>query len=291
MARLFTEVRSQKLDVQCSLRDKVMLLGSCFSDSMGKRMLDAGFDVCLNPFGTLYNPASIAKAVERLGSGKPFTEEECVRMGAGAGLVCSFSHHTSFARATAQEFLENANKALAEASAFWRDCSKVVVTFGTACVWEHEKGGIVCNCLKRNESEFSHHMLGLERCSELICGIMESSPGKEFIFTVSPIRHMSQGAHTDTLSKATLHLSLQNALSDIAGTARKASYFPAWEIVCDELRDYRFYAEDLVHPSVTAENIVWERFINCAVPECDLPRIEENEKEARRRAHSPILER
>ena len=109
--KLFTEVGSEKLST-IARTDTVCVLGSCFADEMGARLSDAGFDVLRNPFGTLYNPASIAAAVARLDSAAPFTQEDCVEMGAGAGRVCSFSHHTSFARPTAEEFLANANARL-----------------------------------------------------------------------------------------------------------------------------------------------------------------------------------
>lgn len=281
--KLSTEIPVVKLGVQCTLNDRIMLLGSCFSDEMGNRMTAGGFNVCCNPFGTLYNPASIAMAIDRLDSGKPFDIGDCVEMGAGANLVCSFHHHTSFARPTSREFLDNANASLAESSAFWKSCNKVIITLGTAYVWEHESAGIVGNCLKRNASEFTHRMLGLEECTEILSELTTGHPDKEFIFTVSPIRHLSQGAHENTVSKATLHLALNKILA-----LGHCSYFPAWEILNDELRDYRFYAEDMVHPSKLASDIIWERFLGCAVPSSDLEAIALNEKQSRRQAHRPL---
>ena len=130
-----TQVSIEELPVRLEKEDKVMVLGSCFADNIGSRLPDAGFDARINPFGTLYNPASILKAVERLDSGHPFVEEDCVEMGAGAGLVCSFSHHTSFARPDKDSFLKNANEAFKDASAFWKECRKVIITLGTAYVW------------------------------------------------------------------------------------------------------------------------------------------------------------
>lgn len=283
--KLSTEIPVVGLDVQCTLKDRIVLLGSCFSDEMGSRMSAGGFNVCSNPFGTLYNPASIARTIERLDSGVPFSEADCIEMGAGAGLVCSFSHHTSFARPTAQEFLAVANSALAEAVSFWKSCNKAIITLGTAFVWEHRQAGIVCNCLKRNAAEFTHYMLGMDKCSALLEGIVRNHPDKEFIFTVSPIRHLSQGAHENTLSKATLHLAVDKAAT--AFTERTA-YFPAWEILNDELRDYRFYAEDLIHPSKTAVDIIWERFLACAVPASDLNTIADNLRQSRRQHHHPL---
>lgn len=295
--KLFTPVAIEKLDVRIGLDDKIMVLGSCFADNVGGRMKAAGFDVCVNPFGTLYNPASIYNAIAGLQSGEPFTEDDCVEMGAGAGLICSYSHHTSFARPTKAEFLENANRKLALSSAFWHSCNKVIITFGTSYVWrvncslsdnETKKYnyitdllspqkctvGVVSNCLKRPASEFTREMLTASEVKALSDSIQSAFTGKEFIFTVSPIRHLSDGAHSNTLSKATLHL----------GTAGHC-YFPAFELLNDELRDYRFYAEDLVHPSPAAVGYVWEKFLEAAVPEKWHARIRENEKAARFAAH------
>ena len=280
MIKLSTPVVVPPLQVQIGLGDKIMVLGSCFADSMGARMAAGGFDVCINPFGTLYNPVSVCNSVARLESGMPFNEADCVEMGAGAGLVCSYSHHTSFARATTSEFLENANARLCEASAFWHSCNKVIITFGTAMVWKLSgSGDVVSNCLKRPAAEFSHEMLGVMQISALVQMLTTSHPDKEFIFSVSPIRHLGDGAHVNTLSKASLQLALNKA-----GTC----YFPAYEVMLDELRDYRFYAEDLVHPSKTAEEIIWQRFLGSAVAPADLAQLSINEKAARHSAHRPL---
>jgi len=276
--KLFTEIKTEVLPVKLSLHDRIIVMGSCFADSMGERMTSCGFNVLVNPFGTLYNPASILSAMERLESGRAFEESECVPMGAGAGLFCSFHHHTSFARRTPEEFLENANSRLEEAHLFWKSCNKLVITLGTSFVWKHERDStIVSNCLKRPASEFTHTMLSPDQTAHCIEGM--KSFGKETIFTVSPIRHLSDGAHSNTLSKSTLHIALS------ACTDEHTSYFPAYEIMTDELRDYRFYADDLVHPSPTAVGFIWERFVEAAVPEEERPALKANEKASRRGHH------
>ena len=279
--KLFTRVEPGTSSVSVSFDDNIFVLGSCFADSVGGRMRNAGFDVCVNPFGTLYNPLSIAKAVKRLGSGEPFTTDECVRMGAGADLFCSFSHHTSFAKADAAEFLAGANASLKEAAQKWKTCNKVIISLGT--VWCYFKDGeVVSNCLKRPQAEFERKALSLEQTTAVLRGIVEDNPDKEFIFTVSPIRHLADGAHANQLSKATLLLAVEGVLGP------GSEYFPAFEILMDELRDYRFYAEDLAHPSHVAEDYIWENFICFAVPEQQRPRVEENLKEWRRSQHRPM---
>ena len=283
--KLVTEVSCLRPERPLILDEPVCLLGSCFADEMARKFSDAGFRVLANPFGTLYNPASIAAAVARLDDPVPFREEDCVPLGAGDGRTGSFFHHTSFARSTAAEFLEAANACLAQAAGEWERCGTVLLTLGTARVWRAlERPGrpVVANCLKRPAREFAHELLSVEDCTRLLRGIVEAHPQKRFILTVSPIRHLGAGAHVNSVSKATLHLALEGVLP-----LDNAGYFPAYEILTDELRDYRFYAEDLVHPSPTAVQIVWERFRDAYVSEDDLARILENEKAARAARHCP----
>lgn len=233
-----------------------MILGSCFADGIGRKLADSGFNVCINPFGTLFNPASIASGIRRMQSGLPFTADDCVEMGAKAGKICSFHHHTSFARVEARDFLANANERLREASSCWRECDTVIISLGTAFVWKHQPEGlIVSNCLKRPGYEFTHEMLSLQDISGILNGIVSSEPDKEFIFTVSPIRHLGDGAHVNQLSKATLLLATESVID--GGRVR---YFPAYEVLLDELRDYSWYAGDKVHPSPEAIDRIWERF-------------------------------
>ena len=274
MVKLCTPVATPKLPFGISLKDKVVLLGSCLCDDLGAKAADAGFDVMTNPFGTLYNPLSIENAIKRLDSAQPYTEEDCVQMGAGAGLVCSFEHYTKFARPTADEFLAGANAALAQAAGKWRSASTVVVSLYTACVWQHG-GRVVANCLKRPASEFSRRMLTADEVASAVDRIEKGHPDKRFLWMVCPIRQTSD-LRENTLSKAALHLGLANA-----------AYFPAYEIVHDELRDYRYYADDLVHPSATAVQILWERLMDAVDPE-DRDAIAENERQSKTLKHRPI---
>ena len=147
MMKLQTPVADVKCKTGISYSDKIMLLGSCFTDSIGELLGSYGFDVCRNPFGTLYNPLSIAASVERLVSGRSFTSEDVVQLGAGSGLFCSFSHGTLSARSTAEEFLHDANERLAGASAFFRSCNKVIITLGTAWCYRHMERNMVVSTL------------------------------------------------------------------------------------------------------------------------------------------------
>ncbi len=284
--KLQTPVEAGKSKVGISLEDNIMVLGSCFADNIGQKMVEAGFDACVNPFGTLYNPVSVCNSVARLASGVPFSEKDCVEMGAGAGLVCSFSHHTSFARPTEGEFLADANESLEKASSFWKKASKVVITLGTAWCFEHlGTGEIVANCLKRNSQEFLRKRLSVKEVSILLKNMVSRFPEKEFIFTVSPIRHFKDGAHGNQLSKGVLLLGLEETFASFPD---RTDYFPAYEIVLDELRDYRFYAPDMVHPSAQTVDYLWSRFVDWAVPPADFPTLEENRRQLIAARHRPL---
>lgn len=280
--KLQTPVADEKCRVGISYDDKIMMLGSCFSDNIGKRLSELGFDVCVNPFGTLYNPASIASAVSRLVNGEHFTEKDCVEIGAGCERVCSFSHHTSFSGTDAKEFLTKANDALDTASRFFRECNKVIITLGTSWCFRHvNTGKIVSNCLKHPAVEFQRERLEVQEIATLLKDIIETGCGKrkEYIFTVSPIRHFKDGAHGNQLSKAGLLLGIDSVIGD------RAEYFPAYEIVMDELRDYRFYAEDMCHPTSQTTEYILERFLGWALPADEKQVLEENIRRFRRSCH------
>lgn len=321
--KLTTPVEFAESSVKISCCDRIMILGSCFADNIGKKLKDRGFDVCLNPFGTLYNPASISDSIARLDSGNHFTGRDCVQLGSGSGKWGSFHHHTLMARATPEEFLENANKSLDLASAFWKGCNKVMITLGTSWCYrfvgavcdqgkcedaaktedrqEPVNGIIVANCLKRDAKEFRREFLGSSETEKIIRDIVRNHPDKEFIFTVSPIRHFKDGAHGNQLSKAHLLTGLNEAIEDIGlgflpkepktGKLRHADaqqccdYFPAYEILLDELRDYRFYAEDMIHPSEQAANYIFERFIDWALPKSEMEEFRRREKAFRQSQH------
>lgn len=284
--KLQTPVEAGRSKVGVSLNDKIVILGSCFADNMGQKMVDLGFDVCLNPFGTLYNPVSVCNSVARLTSGIPFSKDECVQMGAGAGLVCSFSHHTSFARRTEDEFLQVANASLKEASLRWKAASKVIITLGTAWIYEYTRSGeTVSNCLKIEAKEFTRRRLSVRETATLLMNMIARHLEKEFMFTVSPIRHFKDGAHGNQISKSTLLLALDEVLAKFP---ERCEYFPAYEIVLDELRDYRFYAADMIHPSDQAVDYLWSRFVRFAMPESELPALDARRRELLRAQHRPI---
>ena len=291
MLKLQTPVADALCKVGISYNDRILMLGSCFSDSIGRQMADFGFDVCVNPFGTLYNPVSILQSIEILAGNRDFCTDDCIQIGAGDERWCSFSHHTSFARESQEEFLSNANASLSAARQFFASCSKVIITLGTAwCFRNVNSGKIVSNCLKRPASEFVRERLSSSEVTEVLHRISELCQGRQIIFTVSPIRHFKDGAHGNQISKSALLLGIEDFLCgcpvDLSMSPRyPADYFPAYEIMMDELRDYRFYAEDMCHPSQQAVNYIRERFLSWALPASEHPLLEENIRAFKHASH------
>lgn len=236
----------------------VFLLGSCFSASIAERMERELFDVTCNPLGTLYNPLSILGCLEALASRKQLAESELI---ANGGLYHSFMCHTSLSRTTPQETLESINASISRGAYKLINATHIFITLGTAWVYRlRSTGSVVANCHKLPAEMFVREMLDIHQCSETldkcIKTIRRVNPDASVCFTVSPIRHLSDGAHANTLSKSTLHLAVQSLIATHSGV----HYFPAFEIICDELRDYRFYAADMAHPSEVAAEYMYERF-------------------------------
>lgn len=241
--------------------DGIVSLGSCFSEHIGSHLSHLGYAANINPFGILYNPLSIAKAIERLEDPKQFVEHDLI---AHNGLYHSVMHHGSFSRETAEETTREINERLNRAAEAYAKSRVLMLTWGTAYVF-FEKGTqqVVANCHKLPAWHFDRRMLSFEELAvpitPLLLRYLEEDQKRRIILTVSPIRHLSDGAHENTRSKAQLHL-LTEKIRALA--PERISYFPAYEILLDELRDYRFYADDMSHPSQLAIKIIRERFVD-----------------------------
>lgn len=261
-------VKIRPLEEKITRNAGIISLGSCFSTEMGKRLSDAGYRVTDNPFGVLFNPISIAGSLERLIDPRPFTEKDVIRRNTNPapkngttppdeGYV-SFYHHGSFRRESQELFLSNANHSLSEASTSLSEAEWIIVTFGTAWVFrELERGIIVSNCHKHPASEFRRERITAEEILDRYIPLVERLQGKKWIFTVSPVRHIKDGLHGNQLSKAILLLAVEELCRRYPD---RCHYFPSYEIVLDELRDYSWFGEDYSHPSEKAVDEVYERF-------------------------------
>lgn len=239
---------------------EIVMIGSCFSDNIGSRLRQAGFDVNINPFGTLYNPASIANGIDDIITCRTFTHNDLIQVN-GDNRWHSFSHHSSFSSIDADAMLENINRRLKDAHKVLSNASTLIVTFGTAWVYRHASTHkVVANCHKLPSSTFERRLMSIDEIVTLWQGVImrlrQINPLITVIFTVSPIRHLRDGVHENQLSKSTLHLSISQLMQD----DEKLIYFPAYEIMNDDLRDYRFYASDMTHPSEVAVDYIYDLF-------------------------------
>lgn len=236
-----------------SYSDNILLLGSCFADNIGTKFGEYYFPTTVNPFGILYNPASIASALHTAQSPHhltPITHHN--------GLWHSFSHHGSFSCASKEQLLNACEQSRAQLREALQQATTVIITFGTAWVYEYE-GQVIANCHKIPANLFVRRRLTVDEIVSIWQPLLASMPDKHWIFTVSPIRHIKDGLHDNQLSKAVLLQSIEQ-LSQLS--IANCSYFPSYEIMLDELRDYRFYADDMLHPSPVAVEYIWQRFVD-----------------------------
>jgi len=259
-----TAVKIPEFKKKTGYANKNMFLGSCFTENIGNRMEELKYPVDINPFGILYNPESVASSLKMLLNGTSFSQNDLVYHG---GLWHSFSHHGRFSSEIAETTLEQINQRLIASSAFLKKTDFLFITFGTAWVFRHKNTGeTVANCHKIPDHEFIRNRLKVDEIvgmfQQLIDEMRIINPEIQIVFTVSPIRHWKDGATENQRSKATLLL----AIDEICGIfPSHCSYFPAYELVMDELRDYRFYAPDMLHISEVAIDFIWEKFENALI--------------------------
>lgn len=284
--KLMTTVSANEAETKMDYGSRVMMLGSCFTVEIGKILQLYRFNVLVNPFGVLYNPCSIAKSIKRLLSCTPFSAEEVIQTNPTDSIspkkFASFSHHSSFARNNPDEFLSNANASLKEAAEYLNTADTIIITLGTAWVYSlASTGEIVSNCHKRVAKEFNRSLLTVGECSKILGDIASLLPNRNIIFTVSPIRHLKDTAHGNQISKSTLLL----AIEDTMASHSNCSYFPSYEIMMDELRDYRFYAEDMLHPSPLAVKYIFEKFKESNISSLAFKQMESNMRLTRAENH------
>jgi hypothetical protein len=262
---------------------KIFALGSCFAENISERLKRAKFSVTTNPFGVLFNPFSIANAIERFDNAKSFAVCDIRE---GREEFFSFDAHSLLNGKTHTEAFGNLNRAVAQGAKSLAEADWVILTFGTAWVYEKE-GKVVANCHKQPAAEFERRRLSVaeivERYDKLFDGVLRD---KKVILTVSPVRHIGDGLSQNSVSKATLRL----AVEELVAKYENAHYFPSYEILIDDLRDYRYYADDLAHPSKMAVDYVWERFCEAVLsPKAQeqLPKIEQIVAAAEHRPFNP----
>lgn len=265
---------------------KILLMGSCFTENIGEKLSELKFNTCINPFGIVYNPESVAHSLEFLVKRRMFTEADLFEH---QGVWNSFYHHSRFSDIQKEHCLEKINSQIEQGSQFLKNGDFLIITLGTAWVYQLKKSGrVVSNCHKVSAKEFERFRLSkcdiVEKLKSVLKKIKNQNLNLKIILTVSPVRHLKDGAVENQQSKATLLM----AVHELTQELEKVSYFPAYEIMMDDLRDYRFYAEDMVHPSPTAIQYIWEKFSKTWVNESIKPQMIEIGKLARASKHRPF---
>ena len=278
----FTKIDIPAADWQIDYNSRLAFFGSCFADNISAQFASRKFNVLANPFGTVYNPLSAAMQIKAIANGKIFGEADVFQGSEIRGPWHCWNAHGSLSGATREECIAKLNAATQEAREFLQKANVVFITLGTAFVYFLKESGIaVSNCHRQNPNLFIRKMISVDHATEALKSIVrdlqkikrdwvaspsarndEQGKNREFhiVFTVSPLRHLSDGAHENTLSKATLQLAIEKVIREIVTeSATTISYFPSYEIVMDELRDYRFYDDDMIHLSKTAEGYIFER--------------------------------
>ena len=250
--------------------DKLLLIGSCFTEQMGNKLMDHKFEVLQNPNGILFNPISIANAILSYAENKVYTRDDFFLHNE---LWNSWQHHSRFSGTDKEAVLKNINKSQASATKALANYDWLFVTLGSAFVYEREEissgyfnNRVVANCHKIPTDKFTRRLLSFTEVEDALKKIrtkaFEMNPAIKIVFTVSPVRHLREGFIENNRSKATLIQAVHNVVDN-----QRVHYFPAYELIIDDLRDYRFYAEDMVHPNYSATNYVWEKFIKACVDE------------------------
>ncbi|MBN1131899.1 MAG: GSCFA domain-containing protein [Bacteroidales bacterium] len=257
--KFFTEAAVPDYPFRIDHRTPMLMMGSCFTETIGSYLNRYLFDITVNPFGVIYNPLSVYRSLIALAEKEAYTEDD---MNQYNGLYFSFDHYTRFSHPDKKRALQNINQAFGEGKRMIRNADYLLITFGTAYVYRYrETNQVVCNCHKIPSSGFIRELLTpeaiVEEFSLLFDRLKKVNEKFKIIFTVSPVRHLKDGAHGNQVSKSTLLLAVDRICSQCPD---RCLYFPSYEIVMDELRDYRFYAEDMVHPNDLAVRVIREKF-------------------------------
>ena len=255
-----TEIDIAPLGCKIGYGSRILTVGSCFADNMAAALAHARFNITANPTGVMFNPASIARTLRMFGSEMQVQPEELAH---GGERYFDFRFHGSLADATAEGAAAKINTALRLGHEALSAASHVIITFGTAWVYElAATGEIAANCHKQPAAMFNRRRLGTEEIVADYSDLLEKLlKDKDVILTVSPVRHLSDGFEQNSLSKAVLRL----AAEELVQRYDNVHYFPAYEIMNDDLRDYRFYADDMAHPSPRAVEYIREKFVAAAI--------------------------
>jgi hypothetical protein len=248
----------KKVGLEINHHSKVFMIGSCFAENIGGFLSDSKFKTCVNPNGILFNPTSIANALVEALQNKEVAEKFILER---EGLFYSYLHHSSFSASKKADLIAQINKSTKAAHDFLKETDVLVITLGSAFIYHHKQlDQTAANCHKQRSENFNKRLLDVdgivEKYNTLIDDLKKVNQNLKIIFTVSPVKYLKDGVEENNLSKSTLLLSIHKLVSQ----HNHCFYFPAYELVNDDLRDYRFYKADLAHPNQMAIDYVWQKF-------------------------------
>ena len=252
-----TIVAPKDYDFNISHQSNLLLIGSCFSENIGNKLITNKFNTLINPSGILFNPISIVNTLNDIIEEKEFTEKD---LHFENGLYHSFAHHGRFSDLNSEEVLTRINQSRVGATLFLKKTDVIIITLGSSWAYRHnDTGEFVANCHKVPNKKFTKELLEVDFIVEKLQGVIDKlqaiNSTLKVIFTVSPVRHWKDGAEENTLSKSILNVAIHQL-----ACSKSIYYFPAYEMIIDDLRDYRFYKEDMLHPNSVAVDYVWNGF-------------------------------
>lgn len=290
-----TQVPISKTNNPIDYNSKIISMGSCFAENMADKFDYFKFQNQTIPFGIIFNPVSIEKVIERTVHEKLFTEKDVFFHNERWH---SFETHSDLSNSDRQELLETLNKAIAITNKQLKQATHIIITYGTSWIYKNiESSDIVANCHKVPQRQFVKELLSVDIIQKSIQNtidlIQAINPNINFIFTISPVRHIKDGFTENQLSKSHLFTALHQVLKTHNAQLITHNYFPSYEIMMDELRDYRFYAEDMLHPNQVAIDYIWKRFGENYISEnsiSTMQEVEEIQKSLRHRSFNPESE-
>lgn len=264
---------------------KILSMGSCFAQTIGQKMLNTKFDVLVNPFGTIFHPHSLADLLDHALFNDPLDEEGILEMD---GLFLHYSTHSDVIGKTPEDLKETYDQRLKLTKTYLEQGTHLILTLGTAWIYEHESFGRVANCHKQPQKLFKKSLSQLQDMEMGLWSVLDNFsrvyPNLKIILTLSPVRHIKDGIPENQLSKSMLRVLCAN----LERKMNSISYFPAYEIMMDELRDYRFYKTDRIHPTEEAENYIWEKWKSSVFSSETQSKVTEIQKIQLELAHRPF---
>lgn len=282
-----TKIPIQKHNSQIDYSSTIVLLGSCFAESMGEKFEYFKFQNWVNPFGIIFNPVSIEQIISRIAKNEKFTDEDVFFHNE---LWHCFEVHSELSSPNKEEFIEILNQRLEDLKTYLATTTHVIITYGTSWVYRNKTSQkLVANCHKVSQNQFEKEILSTDEIEVSITNTIQLieniNPDCQFIFTVSPVRHIRDGFIENNVSKAHLITALHQTVNNKPQTV---NYFPSYEIMMDELRDYRFYANDMLHPSQIAVDYIWIQFFENYVAQSQFSTMQEVCDIQKALAHKPF---